>query len=135
MAAVLGIARAGNWPSRGPDETFDLAVQKLEVTQTASTSMFREIAVRCVVQNRGPQSAHVQASVIISRPGDDEAKVLKKTPLPDPFAPGDEFVTRAEGSAWFASSIPYRCEIQFEGRRTGDADTRNDAKELVYPRL
>src|SRR5260221_11811575 len=68
--------------------SFDLAVQEVDVRQIGSTPMFREVAVRCVVSNHGPGLARATAWVVISRPGDDGPKVLKKVAVP-PLGPGE----------------------------------------------
>jgi hypothetical protein len=141
FAASIGLfgwtAAAGGaprQPPRGPSQAFDLAVAELDVRQVSSTPMFREVEVRCVVTNRGPHNSRGAVTIVVSRPGDDGPKVLKKIGLPDTLAPGDTFVTRAEGSAWFASQVPYRCEIQY-GEPGGDADPSDDFRELTYPKL
>ena len=113
----------------------DLAVQEVDVRQTASTPMFREVSVRCVVQNRGPSLSRGSEMLVISRPGDDGPKVLKAITIPVPLARGEKFVIAAEGAAWFASAVPYRCEIQWDGSVTGDADPSDDYGELTYPKL
>jgi hypothetical protein len=95
--------------------------------------MFREVEVHCVVSNRGPRSAS-GASVVISRPGDEGRKVLKKTALPE-LGPGEHFDVRAQNAAWFATPVAYRCEIQFAGNGGGDADPDDDFGEFTYPRL
>jgi hypothetical protein len=132
-------ARASSSPaaaSSGPrDGAFDLAVQEVDVRQTASTPMFREVAVKCVVQNRGPSVSRGSEMLVISKPGDDGPKVLKASPIPVPLTRGEKFVLDAEGAAWFASSVPYRCEIQWDGSVAGDADPSDDYGEFTYPKL
>jgi hypothetical protein len=120
-------------PPREPSRTFDLAVEEVEVRQLSSTAMFREVEVRCVIANRGPKSA-TGASIVISRPGDDGRKVLKKIAMPE-LATGDRFDVRAQSAAWFATPVPYRCEIQFAGNGAGDSDPNDDYGEFTYPRL
>jgi hypothetical protein len=117
------------------DGAFDLAVQELDVRQTASTPMFREVAVRCVVQNRGPSFSRGLEVLVISRPGDDGPKVLKVSPIPVPLARGEKFALEAEGAAWFTSVVPYRCEIRWDGSVAGDADSSDDYGEFTYPKL
>jgi hypothetical protein len=41
----------------------------------------------------------------------------------------------AEGAAWFATAVPYRCEIEWDGSVSGDADPSDDYGELTYPKL
>jgi hypothetical protein len=137
--ALLGWgATAGGAPGQPPQRdtarTFDLAIAEIDVRQLSSTPMFREVEVRCVVTNRGPRNSSGPASVVVSRPGDDGPKVLKKIGLPEALAPGDRFVTRAEASAWFTTQVPYRCEIQY-GESGGDADPSDDYRETTYPKL
>ena len=38
-------------------------------------------------------------------------------------------------AAWFASAVPYRCEIQWDGSIPGDADPSDDYGEFTYPKL
>lgn len=132
-APIVGDAPASPPPQQ--DTGFDLAVQQVDVRQTASTPMFREVSVRCVVQNRGPSTSRGSVLLVISRPGDDGPKVLKSVPIPVPLARGERFVADADGAAWFASSVPYRCEIQWDGTVRGDADPSDDYGEFVYPKL
>jgi hypothetical protein len=120
-------------PPREPSRAFDLAIADMDVRQLSSTSMFRDVEVRCVVANRGPHTSVGPVWVVASRPGDDGPKVLKKVGLPEPLAPGATFVMRAGGSAWFAAQVPYRCELQYDS--AGDADPSDDYRELTYPRL
>jgi hypothetical protein len=122
-------------PSGQHDSAFDLAVQEVDVRQTASTPMFREVTVRCVVQNRGPSVSRGSEMLVISKPGDDGPKVLKASPIPVPLTRGEKFVLDADGAAWFASAVPYRCEIQWDGSVPGDADPSDDYGELTYPKL
>jgi len=141
LAAWVGLlgwtAAAGGAPRQPPRPTapraFNLAVAEMDVRQISSTPMFREVEIRCVVSNLGPQHSTGPVSIVVSRPGDDGPKVLKKVGLPDSLAPGDRFVMRAEGSAWFASQVPYRCEIQYDAG--GDTDPSDDSREFTYPRL
>jgi hypothetical protein len=140
-AAGLGLlgwtAAAGGAPRQPPREAsraFDLAIAELDVRQLSSTPMFREVEVRCVVTNKGPKNSSGSVSIVVSRPGDDGPKVLKKIALPESLAPGDQFVMRAEGAAWFASQVPYRCELQY-GQDSGDADPSDDYREITYPKL
>jgi hypothetical protein len=137
-AVLLGWTAAADGAPRQPPprdaaRAFDLAIAELDVRQLSSTSMFREIEVRCVVTNRGPRHSSGPVAIVVSRPGDDGPKVLKKIGLPDTLAPGDRFVTRAETSAWFASQVPYRCEIQYDSGN--DADPSDDYREMTYPKL
>ena len=118
--AAASAAFAGGFAASSPspaarDSGFDLAVQEVDVRQTASTPMFREVMVKCVVQNRGPSLSRGSEILVISRPGDDGPKILKTAPIPVPLARGEKFVLAAEGAAWFASTVPYRCEIQWDG--------------------
>ena len=112
---------------------FDLAVQEVDVHQLSSTPMFREVEIRCVVSNRGPKAA-TGASVVISRPGDEGRKVIKKVALPE-LGPGEAFDVRAQSASWFATPVAYRCEIQFGGGGSGDANPDDDFGEFTYPRL
>jgi hypothetical protein len=105
----------------------------MDVRQLSSTPMFREVEVRCVVTNHGPRNSSGPVAIVVSRPGDDGPKVLKKIGLPEALAPGDRFVMRAETSAWFATQVSYRCEIQYDSG--GDADPSDDSRELTYPKL
>ncbi len=133
-AAWVGLAGWTAVASGAPRQLpFDLAVQEVDVHQLSSTPMFREVEIRCVVSNRGPKSA-AGASVVISRPGDEGRKVLKKVALPD-LGPGEHFDVRAQSAAWFATPVAYRCEIQFPGGANGDADPDDDFGEFTYPRL
>jgi hypothetical protein len=135
--ALLGwTATAGGAPRQPPREprAFDLAVAEIDVRQLSSTPMFREVEVRCVVTNKGPRPSIGPVSVVVSRPGDDGPKVLKKIALPDALGPGDRFTMRAETAAWFAAQVPYRCEVQY-GESGGDADPSDDYREMTYPRL
>ncbi len=139
-AAAVGLlgwtAAAGGaprQPRREATRAFDLAIAEIDVRQVSSTPMFREVEVRCVVTNKGPKNSSGSVFVVVSRPGDDGPKVLKKMAL-EALAPGDQFVTRAEGSAWFASQVPYRCELQYGGD-SGDADPSDDYREITYPKL
>lgn len=128
-------ARAEPPRSTPSDGAFDLAVQEVDVRQTASTPMFREVAVRCVVQNRGPSLSRGSEVLVISRPGDDGPKILKMAPIPVPLTQGERFVMHADGASWFASAVPYRCEIQWDGSISGDADPSDDYGEFTYPKL
>ena len=144
-AAALVLAWLGSiaWtrgtsaPGQGARDrsSFDLAVDKVVVRQLSSTPMFREVEVLCVVANRGPKASTGTVTVVISRPGDDGPKILKKVTLPEALAPGNQFETRAEGASWFATPIPYRCEIQFGSSGQGDADPNDDHAEFTYPKL
>jgi hypothetical protein len=131
---TAGAAAAPHQPPREP-RAFDLAVAEMDVRQLSSTPMFREVEVRCVVTNRGPRNSAGPVAIVVSRPGDEGPKVLKKVGLPEALAPGDRFVIRAATSAWFASQVPYRCEIQYGGESAGDADPSDDYRETTYPRL
>jgi hypothetical protein len=122
-------------PAGPRDAAFDLAVLEVDVRQTASTPMFREVAVRCVVQNRGPSVSRGSEMLVISKPGDNGPKVLKASPIPVPLIRGEKFTLDADGAAWFASAVPYRCEIQWDGSVPGDADPSDDYGELTYPKL
>jgi hypothetical protein len=122
-------------PPRGPTNAFDLAIAEIDVRQLSSTPMFREVEVRCVVTNKGPRTSSGPVSIVVSRPGDEGPKVLKKIGLPEVLAPGDRFVMRAETAAWFAAQVPYRCEIQYGAESGGDADPSDDYREMTYPRL
>jgi hypothetical protein len=117
------------------DAGFDLAVQRVDVRQTGSTPMFREVSVRCVVENRGPSFSRGSERLVISRPEDDGTKILKASPIPTRLGKGDKFVVDAEGAAWFASAVPYRCEIEWDGSVAGDSDPSDDYGELTYPKL
>jgi hypothetical protein len=119
-------------PSRGFIK-FNLAVVDVEVSQVASTPMFRELEVRCEVQNRGPGTAPSRAFVVLSRPGEDGPKILRRVAVP-PLASGEKLMVRTEGAVWFASAVPYRCAIEFDGAG-GDADPSDDVAELTFPRL
>jgi len=110
-------------------------VQEVEVRQVASTPMFREVEIRCVVTNRGPRASSGPASIVISRPGDDKPKVLKRVVVPETLAPGEQFEAKAEGASWFATPVPYRCEIQFGTQAGGDVDPSDDFGEFTYPKL
>jgi hypothetical protein len=127
-------AAAGGAPRQPPARAFDLAVAELDVRQLSSTPMFREVEVRCVVTNKGPKPSSGPVSIVVSRPGDDGPKVLKKIGLPDTLSPGDRFVMRVETSAWFTAQVPYRCELQY-GADTSDADPSDDYREMTYPKL
>jgi hypothetical protein len=134
VAGWIAVASgAPHQPPREPSRAFDLAVEEVDVQQLSSTAMFREVEVRCVIANRGPRTA-TGASIVISRPGDDGRKVLKKVALPE-LARGDRFDLHAQSAAWFATPVPYRCEIQFPGNVAGDADSTDDYGESTYPRL
>jgi len=136
--AAASAAFAGGFAASSPamrDSAFDLAVQEVEVRQTASTPMFREVTVKCVVQNRGPSVSRGSEVLVISRPGDDGPKILKTAPIPVSLARGERFVLDAEGAAWFASAVPYRCEIQWDGSIAGDADPSDDYGEFTYPKM
>lgn len=128
-------AVASGAPRQPPRDAraFDLAVQQVDVHQLSSTPMFREVEIRCVVVNRGPKSSG-GASVVLSRPGDDGPKVLKRVALPE-LAPGDRFDVHTQSAAWFATTVNYRCEIEFAGASEGDADPEDDSAEFTYPRL
>ncbi len=95
--------------------------------------MFRQIEIHCIVENHGPKSASGPAAVVISRPSDDGVKILKRAAVPGSFPPHELLEVVAQTTAWFATPVPYRCEIRFEG--AGDADPTNDAREIVYPEL
>src|SRR5260221_9504049 len=58
------------------DTAFDLAVQEVDVRQTGPTPMFREVSVRCGVQNRGPSVSRGSEVLVISRPRHDGPKIL-----------------------------------------------------------
>jgi hypothetical protein len=137
-AAFTWVVAAPNAGAQSPpqrDGAFDLAVQAVDVRQTGATPMFREVSIRCVVQNRGPGSTRGSEVLVISRPGDDGPKILKVSHIPVPLNRGDRYVIEADGAAWFASAIPYRCEIQWEGSVIGDADPSDDYGEFTYPKL
>src|SRR4051812_37533375 len=118
---LLGWTAAAGGAPRQPPRAFDLAVAQIDVRQLSSTPMFRQVEVRCIVKNQGPKHSAGSASIVISRTTDEGAKVLKKTMLGDSLAPGAEFVVRSEAAAWFATPVPYRCEILY-GESGGDAD-------------
>ena len=120
-------------PKRDP-RAFDLAVSGVDVRQLSSTSMFREVEIRCVVANRGPRASSAPATVVISRPTDEGIKVLKKVALPESIAPGETVEVHGATAAWFATPVTYRCEIQFGGQQAGDADPSDDAGEFTYPK-
>jgi hypothetical protein len=134
---LLGWAGVAGGTPRQPKRdarAFDLAVSEVDVRQLSSTSMFREVEVRCVVANRGPHTSGTPAMVVISRPTDDGMKVLKKAAIPESLAPGEHFELRGETAAWFANPVTYRCEIQFAGQNAGDADPSDDTGQFTYPR-
>ena len=117
------------------DSGFDLAVQEVDVRQTASTPMFREVMVKCVVQNRGPSlSRGIRRSWSSHDRATTDPRILKTAPIPVPLARG-RFVLSAEGAAWFASAVPYRCEIQWDRTIPGDANPSDDYGEFTYPKL
>ena len=91
--------------------------------------------MRCVVQNRGPSVSRGSEVLVISRPSDDGPKILRASAIPVPLARGDKFVMEADGASWFASAVPYRCEIQWDGSVPGDADATDDYGEFTYPKL
>ena len=134
---LIAWTRGPGAPGQGARDrsSFDLAVDKVDVRQISSTPMFREVEILCVVTNRGPKASTGPVTLVISRPGDDGPKILKKITLPEALAPGGQFETRAEGASWFATPIPYRCEIQFGSSTQGDADPNDDHAEFTYPKL
>jgi hypothetical protein len=118
--------------SHGSD-TFDLAVVDVEVTQVSSTAMFREVQVRCQVENRGPEKALTRAWVVVSREADDGDKVLNKVPVPVPFPSGNFVTATGNATAWSANSFPYRCSLAFDGDG-GDADPSDDVDQVIFPK-
>jgi hypothetical protein len=128
---AVAISAPNQAPSRAP---FDLAIEKIDVRQVSSTPMFRQVEVHCIVSNRGPKASGGAASVVISRPGDEQTKVLRKVALPE-IAPGANFDAKAEGAAWFATPVPYRCELQFAAQAGGDSDSSDDVAEITFPKL
>src|SRR4051812_15743921 len=115
---------------------YDLAVASVDVTQTAATPLFREVAVLCVVENLGPGAAPARAEVVISRPGEDSPKILRRVTIPESLAQGARFEVRAKNNLWHAASVPYRCELRFPASLAAhDANPTDDAKELVFPKL
>jgi hypothetical protein len=132
-------AAAGGAPRQPPRETsrasFDLAVEEVDVRQVSSTPMFREVEIRCVVANRGPKPSSGPVTVVISRPGDDKRKVLKRVAIPESLAAGEQFEVRAETAAWFATPVAYRCELHFGTPAGGDADPNDDYGESTYPKI
>ena len=40
---------------------FDLAIREMNVRQLSSTTMFREVEITCVVENRGPRVSNATA--------------------------------------------------------------------------
>jgi len=139
-AAGLGLVgwttALGGAPRERPRDpgAFDLAVQEVDVRQLSSTTMFREVEVLCIVVNRGPRGSAGPAGVVVSRQG-EKPKILKKATIAEPLAPGDRLEVRAENSAWFATPVSYRCEIQFGGQSAGDADPYDDVGETTYPKM
>src|SRR4051794_21469703 len=92
-AAVSTEGRAlGKVPDSVAGSSFyDLAVHSVDVTQTGSTALFREVAVLCIVENLGPAAAPAKAEVVISRPGEDSPKILRRATIPDSLALGARF--------------------------------------------
>ncbi|HEX9297343.1 MAG TPA: hypothetical protein VF881_15985 [Polyangiaceae bacterium] len=129
-ATRLGAAPSKPQPARG---TFNLAVERVQATQVGSTSMFREIEIHCIVRNQGPRVSSAPATILISRPGDDGPKILKRANLPSSLPRDELFEVVAQSSVWFATPVAYRCEIRFEG--AADADPSDNAGETVFPQL
>ena len=123
-------------PARAIALPFNLAILHVEVLQTWSTPIVREVAVGCVVANQGPSSSRGTASLVISRTSEEGAKTLSKTQIPSPLAAGEQFETHTATASWATSAVVYRCEVTFEGvRGFGDADPSDDFAEATYPRL
>jgi hypothetical protein len=132
---LLCIGAAGGGLRSASSVPFDLALQEMSVKQVSSTPMFRTVEITCVVENRGARASNATAWVLVTRPGDAAVQVLKVVSLPKVMEPGEKVQVRSQSVAWAATSVPYRCEIQFGGAHTaGDADPSNDFAEFTYPK-
>jgi hypothetical protein len=138
--AVLGATRTTPSHAQGSiaEEgylVYDLAVTSLDVTQTKSTPLFRDVDVLCVVENLGPNAAPPKAEITISRPSDDGPKILKRTVIPTWLMKEARFEVRVKTSVWHTSTVPYRCEVLFPtDMPSPDANPGNNAKERVFPK-
>jgi len=122
-------------PAQAPPLVYDLAVASFDITQTNSTPMFRDLDVVCVVQNLGPSAAPPKVEVLISRLSDGEPKILKRSVIPIWLPRDAHFEVRTKTSAWHTSTVPYRCEVAVPTNIAAtDADSSNDAKELMFPK-
>jgi hypothetical protein len=98
--------------------------------------MFRTVEISCTVESRGPGASNATAWLLISRPGEGAAQILKMVAIPKPMAAGDKFQVRSQTSSWAATAVPYRCEIEFSGTyASGDADPSNDFADFTFPKL
>lgn len=130
------VAARGRTAGTESSAQFDLAVQEMTVKQLSSTPMFRRVEISCVVNNLGPRISDATAWLLISRPGSGATQVMLAVPVPKRLEPGSKFHARAEAFAWGATSVPYRCEVQFGGANSaGDADAANDFAELTFPKF
>ena len=136
VAILLFVGPAGGDSRSASQMLFDLAVRDMNVKQSSSTPMFRTVEISCTVESRGPRASNATAWVLISRPGDAAPQILKMVAIPRPMEAGDKFQARLQTYAWAATSVPYRCEIEFSGTyASGDADPSNDFAEFTFPKL
>ena len=133
---LVFITAAGGEVRPASQVPFDLAVQEMNVKQISSRPMFRTVEITCVVENRGPKTSSATAWLLISRPNDASPLVLREFSLPKHMEPGEKVQVRSQAFSWVASSVPYRCEIEFGGADlAGDADRSNDFAEFSFPKI
>lgn len=107
---------------------FDLGVKSVQVTEKRSSSMFRQVRVRCVIANSGPGVAPSRIRIRLTRPNGARPKVVRDIVTRYPVSPGKSFFIAGEDTVWRAADPSYRCAIDYgpPGALTVVGDTNPD---------